>query len=406
MSESSVTISIYPEVSFEDRDLRGIANLFVGDWVWQAYCSQVGEPESNPHRIRIRQLSYTPGRRMTVTYMAEWDPDEFIPPESFVVELYRDRPARLFRYPEDPHLPGLNEAASAESALRLVNRYVLAVPARRLRVDMVRYRPGNRAVLRHRIGRIRFYVRVVRPPTVSPLLNAAELTAHSDFVSPRVAGCWHDGGVVWLSEIPGRNLRQYIRRGNQPDPHLLLDGLEKLWDAPNRTEDGIRPFNLSGAYRRARRVFRRALREHEAGRRTLSEAAKSLDPFVESWRPSHIAHNDFYDDQMLILPDGDIALVDFEETGPGDPMLDVGNFLAHLRWGYQFGRERESEARRAYHELFQRAALERFRWDERELALREGVCLFRICTNAIRHPQPDWLCRLNSGLFLVNEIIR
>ena len=404
MPESRASITIYPEVAFEDHDLPGVGDLFIGNWVWEAYRSQVGETESNPYRIRVRQLSHTPGRRMTVTYLAEWDPDEFIPPESFVVELDRDRPARLFRYPEDPRLPGLSEAASAESALRLVNRHVLAVPARRIRVDMVRYRPGNRAVLRHRIGRVRFYARVVRPPVLSPLMKAAELTSHSGFISPRIAGCWHEGGVVWLSEIPGRNMRRYIRRGNQPDPHLLLDGLEKLWAAPNQT-DGIRPFNLSGAYRRARRVFRRVLREREAERRTLLDATKSLDPFVESWRPSHIAHNDFYDDQMLILPDGDVALVDFEETGPGDPMLDVGNFLAHLRWGYQFGRGSEAEARRAYHEIFRSAALDRFGWSERELALREGVCLFRICTNAIRHPQPDWLCRLSTGLSVVNEIV-
>ena len=405
MSEARDSIPIYPEVSFDDRDLRGIANLFIGDWVWRAYRSRIGETETDPYRIRVRQLSHTPGRRMTVTYLAEWDPDEFIPPESFVIELDRDQSVKLFRYPEDPHLPGLSEAASAESALRLVNKYVLAVPARRLRVDMVRYRPGNRAVLRHRVGRVRFYTRVVRPSAVSPLLDAAELTAHSGFISPRIAGCWADGGVIWLLEIPGRNLRQYIRRGNQPDPNLLLDGLEKLWDAPNQTA-GARPFNLAGAYRRAKRVFRRALREREAGRRILHYAANALDSFVASWQPSHIAHNDFYDDQMLVLPDGGIALVDFEETGPGDPMLDVGNFLAHLRWGYQFGRGREAEARRAYHDIFRRTALERFGWDERELSLREGVCLFRICTNAIRHPQPDWLCRLNTGLSVVGEITR
>ena len=69
------------------------------------------------------------------------------------------------------------------------------------------------------------------------------------------------------------------------------------------------------------------------------------------------------------------------------------------------GRGDEAEARRAYREIFQRAALERFGWNEKELALREGVCLFRICTNTIRHPQPDWLCRLNAGLSVVNEIV-
>ena len=119
-----------------------------------------------------------------------------------------------------------------------------------------------------------------------------------------------------------------------------------------------------------------------------------------------MAHNDFYDDQMLALPDGRMALVDFEEAGPGDPMLDVGNFLAHLRWRSCLGRQRKNDATGSYYRLFRDAALDRFRWSDRELALREGVCLFRICTNTIRHPQADWRGKLESGLSLVNETLR
>ena len=56
-------------------------------------------------------------------------------------------------------------------------------------------------------------------------------------------------------------------------------------------------------------------------------------------------------------------------------------------------------------ECLGRAALERFRWSERELALREAACLFRICTYVIRHPQPDWRGKLETGLSLVNETL-
>ena len=151
--------------------------------------------------------------------------------------------------------------------------------------------------------------------------------------------------------------------------------------------EGARPFNLSAAYRRAKRSFTHNLRNEGAALRNLKEATKSLDPFVQSWRPTGMAHNDFYDDQMLVLPDGRIALVDFEEAGPGDPMLDVGNFLAHLQWASRFGREGRREASGTYYEQFRHAALERFRWPDRDLAFREAVCLFRICTNTIRRPQ-------------------
>ena len=405
MPATVTAIPVYPQFDLEDGALDGFPSLFDGGWVWEQYCSHFGECESAPYRIRIRQLSHDPGRRAIFSYVAEWQPDEFIPDEQFAFEIRPGRAASVYRYPEDPNLPGLKEAASVESALKLVNRHVLVVPARRIRVDMVRYRPGNRAVLRHRLGRVRFYARVMRPEVMDPLLEAAKLTQHSGFVAPRIAGCWEEGGVLWMSEIPGKNLRRYIRRGHQPPPETLLEGLEKLWSVPLQQAD-TRPFNLAGAYRRAKRAFIKALEDDPDGQAILTDAIRSLDPFVKSWTPTHTAHNDFYDDQMLILPDGRIALVDFEETGPGDPMLDVGNFLAHLRWGAHFGREKEANAKSAYHAIFRSASLERMGWSEQELALREAVCLFRVCTNAIRHPRPDWRDRLRSGLSLVNEIIR
>ena len=149
--------------------------------------------------------------------------------------------------------------------------------------------------------------------------------------------------------------------GKLPDPTQLLDGLQTLWSA-SHLPDGTRPFNLSAAYQRAKRSFIHNLRNEDTARRSLKDATKSLDPFVRSWSPTGIAHNDFYDDQMLVLPDGRIALVDFEEAGPADPMLDVGNFLAHLRWASCFGREGRRDGSGTYYEQFRYAALERFRW--------------------------------------------
>ena len=46
-----------------------------------------------------------------------------------------------------------------------------------------------------------------------------------------------------------------------------------------------------------------------------------------------------------------------------------------------------------------------FTGDASELDLREAACLFRICTNAIRHPRADWIGKLEAGLGLVNEAL-
>ena len=199
-------------------------------------------------------------------------------------------------------------------------------------------------------------------------------------------------------------MRQGVMRGRAPDPGPILDGLESLWN--DKGGEGLdKPFNLSAAYQRARRSFRRNLTPGDGGRKELKRATEALDQFVEGWKPTTIAHNDFYDDQMIVAPDGRVFLVDFEEAGPGDPMLDVGNFLSHLHWATRFARDKPAAACGAYYETFRQASLARFGWSERELALREAVCIFRSCTNVIRHPQPDWRERLEKGLRLVNETL-
>ena len=405
MVSSPTAVSLYPEIAFpDDPGLEDLPRLFNAEWVWQAFLGQYGRPSTDPHRIRVRQFAHSLGRVALVSYEMEWRPDEYIPSQHLAIRVERDKPVELFRYPEDSRLPGLSQAAQPETALELLNRYVLAMRARRAGVELIRYRPSSRAVLRHRVGRVRFYARVMRPDAVTPLLTAQKLIGQSGFVVPRLAGYWEEGGVVWFSEIPGENLRQRIQDGKFPDPTLLLDGLQTLWAAPHPPA-GTRPFDLSRAYRRAKRSFTHNVRDGGAALRNLKDATKSLDPFVRSWRPTGIAHNDFYDDQMLVLRDGRTALVDFEEAGPGDPMLDVGNFLAHLRWASRFGREERRDGSGAFCGSFRQAALERFPWADRELAFREAVCLFRICTNTIRRPQGDWHDRLEAGLSLVNETL-
>lgn len=396
---------LYPLLSFpEDPGLSDLQKLFSPQWVCSTYRSFLERDGPDPDQFRIRQVSYTPGRVAIVSYFAEWDPEAYLPSQRFIARVERGKSIEVFQFPDDASLPGLKQASDPDAALKLVNRYVLSVRARRMGIQVVRYRPGNRAVLRYRVGRMRFYARVMRPAALTPFLKSWELIARSDFVAPRIAGHWTDGGVVWISEIPGRNLRRFIRRGGQPDVGPLLRGLETLWTQSDGDGRG-QPFNLPGAYRRAKRSFTHFARYDESTSVSMKRIAKSLDPFVESWRPSTVAHNDFYDDQILALPDGSMAVVDLEEAGPGDPMLDVGNFISHLRWRSRFGRQRDNDATTTYLEEFRSAAIERFEWDERELNLREAVCLFRICTNAIRHPRDDWRDRLDAGLSLVNELL-
>ena len=396
----TATPIVYPQVDFpEDAALPEIPKLFDGNWLWQASSKLFQDLNPAPGRFRIRQFGHIPGRSALVSYFVDWDPETFIPTEIVNCRLTKGIPPEFSRYPQDRQLPGLEQAAIPGPALDLLNKHAFAFPRRRLRVNMIRYRPGSRAVLRHRTGGIKLYARVLRPSALPNLLEAYELLGHSGFAVPRIIGSWGEGGVVWMSEIPGTNVRRLMRCGQPPNPTRILESLEGLWSGP--PSPSRRSFDLGAAFRRAERTFRHALGNHDAAQQLLDRVILELDPFVRSWQPSTNAHNDFYDEQVLELPDGRLAVVDFEETGPGDPMLDIGNFLAHLLWTSKLGRSRKMDVSDSFYDQLRTAALDRFNWNSSDLNLREAVCLFRITTNTVRRPSESWLDRTMASFKLV-----
>ena len=397
-----------PEMSLPADDrLAGLPHLFDNQWVWEAFCTHFGAPEETPRRIRPRQIRYQPGRRALVGYAAEWRWGRWVEEDQFAVELVAGEPERLVRYPDDRYLPGLQQAASASDAHRLLTKHVPISP-QLLLVETVRYRPGTRAVLRHiatwrraRGNRVTLFVRVMPPARVSRLMGAAELVERSGFALPRLAGCWPEGGVAWLTQMPGSTVRTLIREGTATDPEPILDGLARLWSGPMVPQQG-QALDVSGGFRMTRRLLSRLLQGEEA-RSLLRHLEEALGRFSAKWTPTALAHNDFYDDQILVTPDGRLALVDFEEAGPGDPLFDVGNMLAHLRWMARFGAEPEHCA--AYHRRFRAAALDRFGWDGRALDMREAFTIFRMSCNPFRQLRRNWPSAVEAGLSLAANVL-
>ena len=146
------------------------------------------------------------------------------------------------------------------------------------------------------------------------------------------------------------------------------------------------------------------LLESEEARSRLQCITEVLDPFAQTWQPTAMAHNDFYDDQVLVTPEGKLVLVDFEEIGPGDPLLDVANMLAHLRWMTRFGTA--PEACTTYRRDLRTAALAHFSCDGRALDLREAYSIFRLSTGPVRQLRRNWAKRMEQGLALVSDILQ
>ena len=386
--------------------MSGVLRLSDGEWVWRNYCSEFGEPEESPKFLRAIQLTYTPGARACVSYSADWERGQWVQEERFAVEVTPTGPVRLFRYPDDPYLPGLPAAASPVEADRLLARHA-SVSMERPFVEVMRYRPATRAVLRYtsrrrgrRLDERSIFVRVMPPARVKHMLAASKLAAQSGFDLPRLLGSWPEGGVVWLNGVEGETLRTRIQAGTPPDPNSILDGLEQLWSLPVEPAHG-RTLDVHGGFRMTKRLLSQVLPGQEA-RRLLQQVTELIEPFAKTWRPSAIAHNDFHDDQLIVTPEGGLALIDFEEVGLGDPLLDVANLLAHLRWMARFGNA--SEACEAYHRRLQDAAVDRFDWDREALNLREAFVLFRLSSGPFRQLKTNWKSRVESALALAHAV--
>jgi hypothetical protein len=87
-----------PKVTFPvDEGLPGLLRLFDSEWVWRTYCAEFGEPEESPQCFRALQMSYRPGARALVSYVAEWKRGRWVEEDQFAVELVAGSRERLFR---------------------------------------------------------------------------------------------------------------------------------------------------------------------------------------------------------------------------------------------------------------------------------------------------------------------
>jgi aminoglycoside phosphotransferase (APT) family kinase protein len=197
---------------------------------------------------------------------------------------------------------------------------------------LVSHRPDRRAVVR--LGGHR-YARVVRPghtsTVVSPLMEARP---HGVRV-PVVLHADDQRGVVTISEMSGRTLRERLSDPALSDEELATDG--KQVGAAVRT--------LHGHHARVSRLVHDGTAEMAAAQRWLTAAADFglLDPAAWQAREAQVAtmlaetppalallHRDLHDTQ-IVLHDGEpVALLDLDLATYGDPALDLANLLVHI----------------------------------------------------------------------------
>lgn len=289
--------------------------------------------------------------------------------------------------PVDRELPSLVTLTSRSKMRRALGRS-LTGPGRGLRLadpELVRYRPGRKALVRLRSrtseGPV-FYAKSYRDDRAARLfLLAGRLHEHGLPVASPTA---------FLAEVPafvqaqatGRRLADLHADDDfVPAAALAGNALAQLHHADVNIDQVPGPIPGAGLVLEAARTLA-CLRPELAAR--LGRLSSVLAERIGSVETSGILiHGDFYDDQVL-TDRGGVTLLDFDEARLGDPLVDIGNFLAHV--SDRCPPATANAAREAFLVGYgaQRPDL------RRGVALFEAAAVLRMAVGPFRRLQPDW----------------
>lgn len=220
---------------------------------------------------------------------------------------------------------------------------MLGAPGPVPEVQWMRYRPGQRHVLRYRVSAggavfLKLYASEDAARAFEGTTRICEWLAkrHSGLASVRPITCLDRDGAVLFPRAHGTPLSAYLERPYQWLPWLL----ERAGAALRIIQSMPAAFAGAGAPRdfaaqadaTARTVEHRAALLPAAANalRALLDRAKRLEPRTRC-EPAVFAHGDFKADHLYVT-DRELTLIDLDSRCLADPGYDGGKFLADLQW--------------------------------------------------------------------------
>jgi Ser/Thr protein kinase RdoA (MazF antagonist) len=245
---------------------------------------------------------------------------------------------QLARGHDRVHLAGVLRAAGGAAGLG-------DLAAADLTVDAVRYRPGQRHVLRIGVGGSgpAWFAKVYRDDTGRRAVAAAAWTTTAlaaggavPVAARRAAGRYlaADRVAVWPA-VPGSSLAAPIAASGSAAGDVVRaagSALRQLHDAPSAAELPACPDAVGQACATLRTAELLDVLAPPVGVLLRREVGRALELLATlPPEPATVTHGDFKSDNLLVSGSR-VHLLDFDRFGRGDPAADVGNFLADLRW--------------------------------------------------------------------------
>ena len=233
----------------------------------------------------------------------------------------------VWRWPFDPALPAL-EASVRSTADRLVAAGLVDDGAH-VEVDVVAYRPTERAVLRVRATESTWYLKLGRPADAPNILARHVLLRSHGLPVPDVVADDPDQGWMLLTELAGPTLRDLIKRDAttwiEPDSFRgLIDQLASVDGgglSAKRSRITDAPFHASMLL---------AVLPEERDRLEPLLRWLSTEVALANERPRGFVHGDLHESQLIVEGGRIVGLLDIDEAGIGDPIDDIAVPVAHL----------------------------------------------------------------------------
>lgn len=228
----------------------------------------------------------------------------------------------VWRWPFDPVLAELRTIVTPPLARERVGDLV----GSDLQIDVVAYRPTERAVVRLYGDRGEIYVKVVAPTATTSLIARHRALGDAGLPVPSVLRS--GPGWIAMEALGGTTLRERLKSGTPllPAPDRYRGMIEAL-SAVHLDDAAPVRSRLEDAPHHAAML---ATVLPDAGDR-LAEIIGRLSA-APVRRAVGTVHGDLHEAQLVVDDDGVTGLLDIDDVGCGDPLDDVATLVGHLRF--------------------------------------------------------------------------
>ncbi|WP_020482003.1 aminoglycoside phosphotransferase family protein [Methylomonas sp. MK1] len=237
-----------------------------------------------------------------------------------------------WRFPNDPAMPWLARLMDSRQIPELGQPLLSAI-------EIVNYRPEIRCTARYRFAACEAEpARVVygktyadeRGRTVYDNLHVLQKQSQSDaaFIMPAALAYTADHHTLWLEGLQGQMLTELdFTAGVAEKIPALANALAAFHQF---TPPPLPVVTSQQQLREWRKKADKLSYAYPAIQPALTALLNELRQESPEFEVLGLIHGDFHIDQLLVLPDGSLALFDYDELAVGDPLQDLANFAADL----------------------------------------------------------------------------